>query len=171
MGSVDFTTALGKLLSDGEMRRVFAQDRRGTAQRMGVSADDFEAVVSLDNQALERQANALLKKRLSEVRELLPLTFRMIDDPGVLFLNFAEAKWPTGHRRHAQDAVHFCRYLIAKKIKICRSEYNRLAFGLEGKRLAIHAVGDIPTSRGFRFGLQILYRRHQRETAHFAIYC
>ena len=170
MERIDFTAALAQLLSNAPLRQAFELDRLAAARKLAVCDEDVGAFMALDQHALQIQAGALLNKRRSEVAKILPATFKMLPDAELLFLDYAESHWPTGHRRHLEDAAFFCRYLLDMKIKPCQFEYNRVTFNLSGKRARIYPVRDIPTPRGFRWGLQILRRSGRGGSKEFSIY-
>ncbi len=159
MAQLDLTTALARLLSDASLREAYRQDRRGTAARLAVRAADRSGFLSLDPGLLDRQADTLLNKRLHEVRRLLPETFtRMGAEAPSLFRTYAQTRWPVGHMRHLDDAVAFCRHLIANGTgKVNRAELNRMRFVLRRQHLAVHLVPDLMMAGHPRPGVQLLY--------------
>ena len=117
MAEIDLVTAIGKLLSDRELRAQFARDPADAAQQFGLSAHDARSLAAVELADLERQAEGLIAKRLHEVRKLLPETMQSLGDEGAeLFRYYALTIWPTGHRRHALDADGFLRFLAQNKI-------------------------------------------------------
>ena len=59
---IDFTTALGRLLSNANMRQAFANDPEATVRNLSVRNQDHEALLSLKPGGLERQAQMLKAK-------------------------------------------------------------------------------------------------------------
>ncbi len=159
MAQLDLTTALARLLSDASLREAYRQDRRGTAAHLAVRAADRSSFLSLDPDLLDRQADTLLNKRLHEVRRLLPDTFTRVGaEAPSLFRTYAQTRWPVGHMRHVDDAVAFCRHLMATGTgKVNRAELNRMRFVLRRQRLAVHLVPDLMRVGHPRPGVQLLY--------------
>ena len=157
MAHRDLTSALGLLLSDRALREMRARDAAAAARKLNLRAEDIAAFAALDMAGLEEQAAALLQKRFYEVAQLLPQTCaRLGGNAYTRFLEYAEQAWPAGHRRHWLDAVGFGDHLRkARAPELCRSEYNRVAFVTEERRLFVALVREnsaLPS-------LQILYRR------------
>lgn len=151
----DFTSVLGRLLADGGLRARFRLDPVGTAAELGV-----EELAALDPEGLERQAETLLAKRLHEVSKLMPASFASLGLAAApLFRRHAAAGWPAGHRRHLADAVAFGRFLLGEGVGgVCRSEFNRLRFALEGGRWALRLVPDAQAGGRRRAAVQVLWR-------------
>lgn len=171
MAELDLTTALARLLSDASLREAYRQDRRGTAARLAVRPADRSGFLSLDPSLLDRQADTLLNKRLHEVRRLLPDTFTRVGaEAPSLFRAYAQTRWPVGHMRHVDDAVAFCRHLLANGTgKVNRAELNRLRFVLRRQRLAVHLVPDLITAGRPRPGVQLLYRPRGQSPRQFVL--
>ena len=173
MPSTDLTTALARLLTDATLRDTYRQDRRLAAQRLSVGRGDIDAFCSLDPTGLDNQAKTLLKKRFHEASRILPETCsRLGQDARTWFWKYAQTHWPEGHRRHLEDAVCFCDFLIdTDNRNVCQSELNRLRFALEGRRLAVHLVRDLLVIGGRRRrAIQILYRSRDGTPRQFAFY-
>lgn len=160
---MDFTTALTRLLSDGVLRRAYQQDPEGVARTLSVDECALAPFVALDPGALEIQARLLVNKRFFEVRRMIPQTCALLGaEARTFFWAYAETQWPEGHTRHIQDAVAFCRYLLRlARVKVNRSELNRLRFVLEGRRIRIHLLLDLTIQGWQKSALQILYRNRQ----------
>ena len=169
---IDFTTALGRLLSDPALRREFARNRVVMAQRLAVRDVDLAAFLSLDAEGLETQAQTLLSKRLYEVGRLLPATFEQLGAHGrTYFLEYANKRWPKGHSRHIDDAAGFCRYLGEIGVSnLCRAEFNRVRFMIGGQRFSVHIVQDFPMKNGRRTALQLFFRRRDRSIRQAALF-
>ena len=169
---LDLVTALGRLLRDPALRERFARDPAAGARALDVRDGDREALAGLDPAAVERQARTLVEKRLHEVARLLPLTFaRLGAEARRRFLAHAPSFWPTGHARHMDDAVEFARLLVSNGVEgVCRAEANRVCFSSQGRRLALHAVGDLPVGGRPRRALQLLYRGRGGATRELAFF-
>lgn len=150
----DLTTVLGRLLADGALRSEFRRDPAATARSLDVDLS------GIDPEELERQAATLVDKRFREAARLLPRTIVMLGgDAERVFAAHAGLFWPQGHRRHADDAAAFGRFLRDRELPCCRSELNRLAFGMGRGRLAFRFVPDAWVGGRARRALQVLYRR------------
>lgn len=153
MPSPEFTPALARLLADPQLRGAFRRDPEGTAGRLG--APELSAV---DPDALERQAETLVEKRRHEASKLLPRTFETLGPSARrIFADHAARFWPGGSRRHVEDAAAFGRFLRGHP-GLCRSEWNRVRFALEGRRWAIRLVPDARVRGRDRAALQVLWR-------------
>lgn len=149
---LELAEALGRLLADPALRREFRRDPAGTAARLDATLS------GIDPAALEKQAESLVAKRLHEVAKLMPRTFERLGPAASgLFRGFAGTRWPRGHRRHLEDAVAFGRSLRGHPA-LCRSEWNRLRFALEGGRCSIRLVPDARAGGRDRAALQVLWR-------------
>ena len=150
----DLTTVLGRLLSDSVLRAEFRRDPDATARALDVELS------GIDPEDLEHKARTLLDKRFHEVSALLPRTMDALGpDAARIFREHAEGFWPQGHRRHAEDAVAFGRWLKARRLPRSRSELNRLYFALSGRRFSLGLVDDAWVEGRARWALQVLFRR------------
>jgi hypothetical protein len=162
--ALDFTAALGQLLVDSRLRQEFSRDPTAAVRRLGVRAADRDALAALDPAGIEAQAATLLDKRLHQARQLLPRTFARLNLAGeASFLEYAVTRWPTGTSRHLDDAVGFCRHLLARgAAAVCHAELNYLRFVRGHRRFGLHLVHDPPVAARPRWALQALYRwRHE----------
>jgi hypothetical protein len=156
VGEVDLITALGQLLADRHLRAAFERDPDTVALRLRVKAQDRALFNRLDPHELEVQARTLLRKRLHEVRQLLPMTARHLASTfNAAFLEYAETRWPQGHRRG---------------LVVCRSEANRARFEAARARLRIGLVPNPPVRGGPSTALQVLYRGRRRRTAEIMLF-
>jgi hypothetical protein len=171
VGEVDLITALGQLLADRHLRDAFERDPDTVALRLRVKAQDRALFSRLDPHELEVQARTLLRKRLHEVRQLLPMTARHLASTfNAAFLEYAETRWPQGHRRHLLDACDFSRHLERRGLVVCRSEANRARFEAARARLRIGLVPNPPVRGGPSTALQVLYRGRRRRTAEIMLF-
>lgn len=153
----DAATVLGRLLADPVLRASLRRDPASVARTLEA---DPQLLADLDPKGLEEQAQGLVDKRFHEVAKLLPITITCLGaSAAAVFAEHAAAFWPEGHRRHALDADAFGRFLEGRGLPACRSELNRLRFGMSGGRLGLRWVADAQVHGGARRALQILYRR------------
>jgi hypothetical protein len=153
----DATTVLGRLLAEPGLRVELRRDPDALARTL--DADPAE-LRGLDPAGLEAQAETLMEKRFHEAGKLLPATMAALGcEASSLFRRHAERHWPQDHRRHAEDASSFGRFLEERKLPRCRSELNRLRFAMGTSRVALAFVPDAWAGGRRRAALQILYRR------------
>lgn len=100
---------LARLYVDPALLSGFLTDRASFVSRHGGLAD---AVAEIDGEQLEFFARSLIRKRANEVRKLLPMTSCALDGEfDEQFIRFAATSVPSGHKKHAADALAFSRYL------------------------------------------------------------
>lgn len=172
MAEIDFITALGRLLRDGNLRDAFAANPQAVAGQINLGRRDWPAFMQLVPEDLEFQARILLRKRLELVRQLLPETVRGLGENfWPQFLEYARASWPVEPRAVLQDAFQFCRRLRQQQPQVVnQSEWNRLRFALSENHLALHCLLR-ETIRGKRhLWLQIFYRGRSKQWCEFMFY-
>jgi hypothetical protein len=155
--TTDLTTVLGRLLSDPALRATLRRDPEAAARALDA---DPATLAAVDSDGLEQQAETLLEKRFHEVGKLLPRTVAALGpDAERRFREHAAGFWPEGHRRHAEDASAFGRWLQGRRLPHSRSELNRHRFALGARRFSLGFVNDAWVGGRSRRALQILYRR------------
>lgn len=161
MERVDFITAFGRLLRDGDLRDRLAADPRSAAEQAGLHPDDWPAWRQLEPADVEFQAEVLLRKRLDEVRRMLPETCRALGETlWPRFHAYARKHWPAEPEAKIRDAAQFCRQLAAQATGlVCAAERNRLDFAVSGRRFAVRRVRLKNAGEADRVGLQFFRRR------------
>lgn len=159
-----FQTALARLLSNRDLRRRFREDPDRTAAEWGIARHDLRALTAIAPDELERQADGLISKRFHEVRGLLPWTCSELGGGARKhFIRFAATRWPTGHKRHVEDAVGFCRYLSGINAgKINRFEWGWLEFVLSDRRFRVRGFTDWIRNGKPRSGIVVMLRKRGR---------
>lgn len=113
MGLREVQTLTARLYVDRQLRNRFFEDCTAVAEQFGLSAEEAEALQLLSQEQVEGFAASLKRKRLGEVRNLLPLTAKALADAlPQLFFAFAERGAPRGIARHAVDAIAFSDHLV-----------------------------------------------------------
>lgn len=142
MRPLDFTTALGLLLSDGMLRDDFNANPHIVLARLNLRKNDYDAFSKLSPDDLEFQAKILIRKRFVIVQNIVPETFRILGgEAWQQFHAYARANRKTPEQTAHQDAECFCRYLLQIKATcLFKAELNRLRFILSKSRFAIHAI-------------------------------
>lgn len=169
---VDLTSALARVLSDASLRSDFARDPANVADTLGVAEPHRTAFCSLRAEQLEAQARVLIGKRFRAVGILLPRTFaRLGEDARPLFEAHAASFWPTGHRRHIEDAEAFGNFVAARNPAFADVvELNRLRFLNRNARVRFHFAGvRVPGPRPRR-AVQLLYRTSSHDVRSWLLY-
>lgn len=162
MSRHDAVNVLGKLLRDRELRRRFAADRDQVTRELGVCPTDRPFVLALEPDALEAQAESLIRKRSSEVSRLLPGTWKLLgDDAPTLFADYVDQSvWPEGHRRHLIDAMHFCHFLSKDfASSILSSERHWVDFLASSRSLSVRFVSGLLANQNRDLAIQFCCRR------------
>lgn len=167
----DFTTALARLLSDGELRDAFARDPEAVADLLEVSPLDREAFCQLVASDLEAQAEVLLRKRFEGMGGWLGKTCAALPEDGwFAFRTYARPKWSDSPGRTG-DALAFSQALRVQGVRTERAEVNRLKFA-EGVGLAsIHFLPSGPSRRhgGFQAFIRGKARTWREWEIHFRL--
>ena len=171
MAEIDFITALGRLLRDGNLRDVYAAQPDTVAARLDLRPEDRPAFRQLVPEDVEFQARILLRKRFDLVRRFLPDTERRLGEKAwPLFLDYARVNWPAEPRATLRDAGQFCRRLRQQQPSlVSQSEWNRLRFALSEKSFAIHWQLRGEAGGTVRPRVQIFYRGRSRRWREFGI--
>lgn len=167
---IDFITALGRLLRDGDLRDAFAANPPAVAAQINLRRADWPAFLQLVPADLEFQARILLRKRFELLQPLLPETARRLGEHfWPLFLEYARTNWPDGPRAALQDAGKFCAQLKRQPASlVSTSEWNRLRFALSERHLAVHFLVREDFRGKLRPQLQIFFRGYTLRWREFA---
>ena len=156
---MDFTTALGKLLSDRALRSAFCQDPSGALDQLEIDDTTRSSLLQLDPASLQRQAEGLISKRRSAVAAIISTTWQKnSDDAAELFNHFASESWPSGYQRHRMDALEFCKHLRRLGRPVHRPEFRWLRFELGNAWLRVYLSSDLKIRERRHFGVQFFYR-------------
>jgi len=171
VAEIDFITALGRLLRDGNLRDAYAAQPDTVAARLDLRPEDRPAFRQLVPEDVEFQARILLRKRFDLVRRFLPDTERRLGEKAwPLFLDYARVNWPAEPRVVLRDAFQFCQRLREQQPSlVCQSEWNRLRFALSEKSFAIHWQLRGEAGGTVRPRVQIFYRGRSRRWREFGI--
>ncbi len=112
MGLAQTQDFLAQLYTDSGLRTRFFADPHGVGMAVGLAADLAAQLAELSSDEVTFFAHSLQRKRLNEVRKLLPLTDRALGMRFVkLFLQYAESHIPKGIKKHGEDALAFAAYV------------------------------------------------------------
>ena len=111
MGLAKLQGVLAQLYTDDRLRERFYADPQTTCQALGLTADQARQLSQISSDQIKFFTQSLKRKRLNEVRKLLPLTCRVLGKRfGALFLRYADTYVPCGLRKHLEDAITFARF-------------------------------------------------------------
>jgi hypothetical protein len=160
VATIDFATALARLLRDKSLRDAFATNPLLLARQLNVNHADLRVLASLPPADLEFQANVLLRKRYNVIKRLLPVTCaRLGGRAWQSFKEYARGHWPQHVPMALYDARAFCNYLGARYPDVLsRSELNRIRFAGSNRLFSLSFVPDAPRGQRTHFGLQLLLR-------------
>ena len=153
---MDETNILSLLLKESSARRALVDSAEDFRETYSLDERLFDFVRQLDQGQLEEQAISLLKKRFGQIRHFLPSTLAAIGSQAwPIFESWGEQHWPTGHRRHLQDAVDFVNHCATVGHPYSAKEKNRIQFQWDRPRFRIHWL---PADESNWFGLQFIWR-------------
>jgi hypothetical protein len=152
------------------LRQKFLSEPEKIGHEFDLTEKEISELASVLPDELNLFAESLLFKRLREVEKLLPRTKQFLSaDFEKYFREFSTTFLPASIKKHLEDAVQFCEFLIKQKIKdaslkdLIRYEQANLIFNGYGKRFLF---------RRFRFDVREFSRKGskaQRKSA-FAIW-
>jgi hypothetical protein len=169
---IDFITAFGRLLRDGNLRDAFAMNPEAVAAQVRLRPSDLPSWLQLAPADVEAQAVTLLRKRLDLVKYFAPETCRQ---PGEklwpAFLGYSRANWPPEGCAKFFDAFQFCQHLKSLAPgTVATVEWNRLEFALSKRRMAIHYVRPPTAGKQPRRGIQFFVRGPRQSWREFFFY-
>lgn len=112
MGLEKTQQVLAQLYTNTVLRERFFANPQVVCEEFGLSFDEAKQLAQLSAQQVNLFASSLKRKRLGEVRELLPLTHRVLGkDFSKLFWQYAETYIPKGIKKHLEDAIAFANFI------------------------------------------------------------
>jgi hypothetical protein len=155
----EFTEALGRLLTNGQLRDDFAVDPDRVISSLCQNTIVKSELVVLRIEELEAQAEVLLRKRFEVVKRILPQLICQLElKAWPLFRQYARNRWLSA----PQDALEFADYAAVANSnnKIDPREMNLFRFALKSSPSAqFHWI----LFRNKYPALQVLIRtRHER---------
>jgi hypothetical protein len=106
---------LSRLYTNSTFRKEFIADKKKFYQKHSLSSETISFLEALSIPQLTFFAEGLLKKRMHEVKSLLPLSVKLTGKAFTeLFLKFSDQYTPGGIHKHPEDAVHFVEYVLVK---------------------------------------------------------
>ena len=173
LADVDFITALGRLLRDGELRDAFAANPTATVETLGLRASDHALFFQLQPADLEFQARVLLRKRFDPIRQVLPRTCAQLEEHGwTEFQRYGRTSPPAKGNPIAEDATRFCQHLLrVTPGAVWTVEYNRARFARSSRKCACYFVRAIPFRQKTFPGLQLFLRSRAPRWHEWLFHC
>ncbi|VEP11310.1 conserved hypothetical protein [Hyella patelloides LEGE 07179] len=136
---------LARIYTDSKLRDDFLTNPDVVGISFGLNCQEIQQLSKLSRQQVDLFARSLKRKRLGEIRKLLPLTNQALGKEfNPLFFQYSETYLPTGNKKHLLDAIAFTKFLLQQLttdntqpvsvLDVLRYEAVRLKM-FEGKRL------------------------------------
>lgn len=102
---------LAQLYTNAELRSRFFTNPEAVGAELGLNSAQIQQLAQL-SAPVNLFATSLQRKRLGEVRELLPMTAKALNREFTeLFWQYAETYIPQGIKKHLLDAIAFANYI------------------------------------------------------------
>jgi hypothetical protein len=112
MSLINLQQALARIYTDSKLRNIFLTNPDVVGKSLGLDCHEIQQLSQLSSQQVNLFASSLKRKRLGEIRKLLPLTNKILKKEfDRLFFSFAETYLPTGNRKHLLDSIAFCNFI------------------------------------------------------------
>jgi hypothetical protein len=107
--------ALAKIYTNTEAKEIFFSNSHSVGKELGLNQQEIQQLNELSRQQVDLFAISLKRKRLGEIRKLLPLTYKCLGkDFSQLFWGYSETFIPKELKKHRQDAIKFVDFLESK---------------------------------------------------------
>ena len=118
MGLAQTQQILAQLYTNSVLRSRFFANPQAVGEELGLNSDEAQQLAKLSAQQVNLFASSLKRKRLGEVRELLPLTHSVLGKGfAELFWRYAETYIPTGIKKHLEDAIAFSTFIEVTQLE------------------------------------------------------
>ncbi|MBC7898489.1 MAG: hypothetical protein H7070_00370 [Saprospiraceae bacterium] len=147
---------LVRLLTDESMRRSFSLDPNGVGTTHGLNSPEIADLENIIPDELAHFAESLIRKRCNEVEKILPLTTRELGTVfESTFQQFANSYNPVSTKKHIEDALEFCVFLLRSRVDLAvretaKYEQAKLQFYFGGKRVVFRRLRHDVDSSGNR---------------------
>ena len=102
---------LARIYTDSKLRDEFFTHPDLVGRTLGLNCQEIRQLSQLSSQEVNLFASSLKRKRLGEIRKLLPLTSKVLKKEfDRLFFRYAETYLPTGSKKHLDDAIQFAQF-------------------------------------------------------------
>jgi hypothetical protein len=115
MGLLQLQQALAKIYTDTASREKFLDPSPTIDRELELSEKETQYLTKISSQQVNLFATSLKRKRLGQIRKLLPLTSKCLEkDFSQLFWQYSETYIPQGLKKHQQDAIEFTNFIEKK---------------------------------------------------------
>jgi hypothetical protein len=112
MSLINLQQALARIYTNSKLRDDFLTNPDVVGNSLGLNCQEIQQLSQLSSQQVNLFASSLKRKRLGEIRKLLPLTNKVLGKEfDRLFFSFAETYLPTGSKKHLLDSIAFSEFL------------------------------------------------------------
>jgi hypothetical protein len=112
MSLINLQQTLARIYTDSKLRDDFLTNPDVVGKNLGLNCQEIQQLSNLSRQQVNLFANSLKRKRLGEIRKLLPLTNKILGKEfDRLFWRFSETYLPTGNKKHLLDSIAFSEFL------------------------------------------------------------
>lgn len=112
MSLVNLQQVLARIYTNSKLRDDFLTNPDVVGNSLGLNCQEIQQLSQLSSQQVNLFASSLKRKRLGEIRKLLPLTNKILKKEfDRLFFSFAETYLPTGSRKHLLDSIAFGNFI------------------------------------------------------------
>jgi hypothetical protein len=115
MGLSQIQQTLAKIYTNSTLKEGFFDRSIVLDRELGLTEEEIEQLTKISSQRVNLFATSLKRKRLGQIRKLLPLTFKCLGkDFSQIFWEYSETFIPSGIKKHQQDAIEFANFLEKK---------------------------------------------------------
>jgi hypothetical protein len=136
-------SALAELFTEPLARSAYERNRSGYTAKHGLTEREAAQLAALSAAAIAAYAGTLVRKRRSEAMRLLPRTRAALGAGFAAAFDAwaAGAPLPSGPRRHADDALAFCRHVRASRAAFSHVAHDAARADARGLRPSLlHAL-------------------------------
>jgi hypothetical protein len=103
---------LARIYTDSKLRDDFLTNPDVVGISLGLNCQEIQQLNQLSSQQVNLFALSLKRKRLGEIRKLLPLTNKVLEKKfDRLFFKYSEIYLPTGSKKHLLDSIAFSEFI------------------------------------------------------------
>ncbi len=148
---------LARLYTDHSFRERFFSDPFSTGAELGLSRVELDRLADLSGAQVEFFASSLVRKRMNEVRKMLPLSSRVLGRTFErLFRLYAETRTLEAHKSHQRDALNFTIYLQKGVAEYVRPSWAIDVARYEAAFIEVIGLGRRWAVRWFRYPIRNL---------------
>ena len=155
MPLADDQKLLTRLLTDRSLLEEFLNDPIRAAENAGFPRESALRLAQIPSEHLRGSGRSLIQKRASAVAKILSQTHKALGHEAFQrrFREYAEHNWPTGPKRHRDDAIGFGDFLRRQRQEIpswirdlASWETAVLAIASSSRRIVARKLGHHPAA-------------------------